>query len=91
MKKLTVCITAILSAMLLMSCQTTKTEYIEKPFIPEITFPVFPVLTEYERKDGKVIVSEDWIVRLAEYKIYIEETKKDYNDLKALYEGGDEK
>ena len=86
MKKLIICITAILLAMLFMNCATTKTEYTEKPYVPEITFPIFPALPNYERKDGNVVVSEDWIVRLAEYKIRIEETERNYNDLKALYD-----
>lgn len=77
---------AILLAMLSMSCVTTKIEYIEKPYVPEITFPIFPALPNYERKDGNVVVSEDWIVRLADYKIRIEETERNYNDLKALYD-----
>lgn len=81
---------AILLAMLSMSCVTTKIEYIEKPYVPEITFPIFPALPNYERKDGNVVVSEDWIVRLAEYKIRIEETERNYNDLKELYESDSE-
>lgn len=81
--------TAILSIMLLTSCVSIRTEYIEKPVVPSITFPIFPALTEATRNgDGTVTVNEDWIVRLAEYKIRIEETESDYNDLKALYEGG---
>lgn len=75
--------------MLLTSCVSIRTEYIEKPVVPSITFPIFPALTEATRNgDGTVTVNEDWIVRLAEYKIRIEETESDYNDLKALYEGG---
>lgn len=81
---------AILLAMLSMSCVTTKIEYIEKPYVPEITFPIFPALPNYERKDGNVVVSEDWIVRIAEYKIRIEETERNYNDLKELYESDSE-
>lgn len=69
-----------------MSCQSVKVEYVDKPYIPEVSFPIFPELTEYERKDGKVFVSDDWLIRLAEYKIRIEETERNYNDLKALYE-----
>ena len=78
---------AILSATLLTNCVSPKVEYIEKPYVPEIDFPIFPAIENFERKNGRVIVSEDWIVRLAEYKIRIEETEKNYSDLKALYEG----
>lgn len=73
--------------MLLTSCASTKIEYMEKPVVPSISFPIFPVLTEATRNnDGTVTVSEDWIVRLAEYKIRIEETENNYNEIKALYE-----
>lgn len=75
--------------MLLMNCVSVKTEYIEKPVVPSITFPIFPALTEASRNgDGTVTVNDDWIVRLAEYKIRIEETENNYNDLKVLYESG---
>ena len=71
--------------MLLMSCQSTS--YIEKPFVPAITFPTFPVLEDYTRNNnGTVTVNETWIKKLAKYKIRIEETEKTYNDIKALYE-----
>ena len=71
-----------------MSCASAKIEYIEKPVVPEINFPIFPELeNEVLNEDESVTVSADWIVRLAEYKIRIEEIENDYNDLKALYEG----
>ena len=75
--------------MLLTSClspkkpaESVRIEY----FVPELTFPDFPVLTDAVRNnDGTVSVSSDWIVLLAEYKIRIEETEETYNDLRALY------
>lgn len=71
---------------LLTNCATTKTEYIERLYVPALSFPPFPAMSDFERKGGRVSVSEDWIVRLAEYKIRIEETEKNYNDFRALYE-----
>ena len=54
--------------------------------MPELTFPIFPDLTEaVKNEDGTISVSSDWIVLLAEYRIRIEETEKTYNDLRALY------
>jgi len=80
--------TAMLLIMLLTSCISAKIEYVEKPVVPEISFPIFPELkNERLNNDGSVSVPADWIVRLAEYKIRIEETESSYNDLKALYEG----
>jgi len=74
-----------------MSCTSAKIEYIEKPVVPEINFPIFPELENgVLNEDGSVTVSADWIVRLAEYKIRIEETESNYNDLKALYKGNSE-
>lgn len=59
----------------------------EKTVIPELSFPIFPALDgAVKNSDGTVSVSADWIVRIAEYKIRIEETEKTYGDLKALYE-----
>lgn len=78
----------MLLATLLTSCVSAKIEYIEKPCLPELNFPVFPELkNERLNEDGSVTVPADWVVRLAEYKIRIEETESSYNDLKALYEG----
>ena len=74
MKKLTACIAVILLQTLLVSCA------------PEITFPAFPTLDGgSENADGSVNVPAEWILRLAEYKILIEETEKNYNEIKELY------
>lgn len=80
------CTAAMLLTMLLSSCASNGTR--EKVFVPELVFPVFPSLDGGEKKsDGTVSVSGEWLVRLAEYRIRIEETEKNYNDIKALYEG----
>jgi len=65
----------------LLNCQST-TDVKKEMYIPEIIFPEFPVLEEYERKDGKITVPEEYILQLAEYKIRIEETEQNYNDIK---------
>ena len=77
------CILAILLPMLLMSCLSTS--YIEKPYVPPLNFPTFPVVEEYERNGDKVTVSGEWIRKLAEFKIRYEETEKTYNDIKSMY------
>lgn len=83
-------IAATLLAMLLTSC--TSTEYVDRPFVPEIVFPIFPALDGEERNaDGTVSVPGEWLVRLAEYRIRIEETERNYNGIKALYEGEERK
>ena len=56
----------------------------EKTTVPEIVFPVFPALDGAVRnkEEGTVSVPEEWIVRLEEYRIRIEETEKNYNEIK---------
>lgn len=83
-------IVATLLAMLLTSC--TSIEYVDRPFVPEIVFPVFPALDGEERNaDGTVSVPGEWLVRLAEYRIRLEEAERNYNGIKALYEGEEKK
>lgn len=79
--------TVMLLIMPLTSCVVTK--YVEKTYVPEITFPEFPDLPYSERKDDTVIVPAEWIVRLAEYSIRIDETECTYNDLRKLFMEGD--
>ena len=86
MRKSAIFIMVILLVTLLTSCVSGKIEYIEKPYVPEISFPIFPALDGgIENEDGSVSVPAEWIVELAVYKIRIEETEKNYNELKALY------
>ncbi|MBQ3746373.1 MAG: hypothetical protein II863_03050 [Kiritimatiellae bacterium] len=90
MRKLMLCIAATLLATLLTACQSDKVVYVDKPVVPELVFPVFPILAEgdavRDREAGTVTVPEAWIVRLEEYHIRIKETEKNYCGLKALYE-----
>lgn len=80
------CTAAMLLTTLLSSCASNGTR--EKVFVPDLVFPVFPSLDSgVKNPDGTVSVSGEWLVRLAEYRIRIEETEKNYNDIKALYEG----
>ena len=80
------CMMAMLLTTLLSSCASNGTR--EKVFVPDLVFPVFPSLDdEKKNSDGTVSVPNEWLVRLAEYRIRIEETEKNYNDIKALYEG----
>lgn len=86
MRRLTRFILAMLSATLLTSCASV--EYVDRPFVPEIVFPIFPALDgEARNADGTVSVPGEWLVRLAEYKIRIAETEKNYTDIKAIYDG----
>ena len=73
----------ILLIMPLISCVTTKKT--ESVYVPELVFPIFPELKEFEKINNGVIVSNEYILELAKYKILIEETEKTYNDIKSLY------
>lgn len=71
----------------LVSCKTTKVIEKEVYYIPEIGFPEFPKLGDYEKtSDGKIIVDENYFRQLLifreSYKLMISE----YNDKKELYE-----
>lgn len=70
----------------LISCATTKTVEIETVYVPELVFPIFPELKEYEKLNNGVLVSNEYILELSKYKILINETEKTYNDIKSLYE-----
>lgn len=72
----------MLLAMLLTGCRLAKVERMEVD-MPELVFPPFPVLEGAVRNaDGTVTVSGEWLVRLAEYRIRIEETENDYRDIR---------
>lgn len=76
----------MLLAMLLTGCQNIN--YIEKPYVPPISFPTFPKLKDYEytrNPDDTVTVDGKYIIKLQDYGVYIEETEKTYNDLRELY------
>lgn len=74
---------------LLISCQTTKEIPVVKlrVVMPDLDFPAFPDLDDgdYERVDGGILVSEDWIIRLAEYRLSIFNTESVYKKVKDLY------
>ena len=71
------------------SCKTVGTEA-QKVVVPEIDFPAFPVLVgSVKNENGTVSVPWIYLIRLAEYKIRIEETENTYRDLRAMYQNGE--
>ena len=75
--------TATLLTMLLTSCVTER--IVEKPVVPELYFPRFPTIDVIERTENGVVFGNQSVVDLAEYKIRIEETEKNYTEMKELY------
>lgn len=68
-----------------MSC---KTVIIERSYVPDITFPEFPNLGEYEKtKDGKIIISEDYIKKLYVFRTFYFDEKNKYEEKKKIYIG----
>ena len=83
------CIPVIVLLMLLTSC-VSNTVY--KIVVPDLDFPKFPKADIMnENGDGTITVDEQWIVRLAEYSIRIEETEYNYKELKAFLEKENDK
>ena len=58
------------------SCVTTKIETVSE--VPEIEFPKFPVVEEskFNEETNEVIISLDYWLQLARYKIDIEATEE---------------
>lgn len=79
--------TAVLS-LLMTSCQSVKVE--RKYIIPDIDFPKFPALDREINADGSWTITKDSVDCLAEYYIRIQETEKNYKDIKRLIEKGEE-
>ena len=71
---------------LLASCQSPKVEYIDRPYVPPLAFPIFPEAEWAERnKEARSVTApEEWFVNLARFKILYEELEKNYNGIKAL-------
>lgn len=91
MRKLMNFMLATMAATLLTCCLSPRQVAVDRPVVPELVFPLFPALSGAVRNgDGTVTVGEDWIVRIAEYRIRIEETEQTYGDLKSLWGGGEQ-
>ena len=61
-----------------------------KHIVPDIDFPKFPVLEREIHSDGSWTIPEQSVDALAEYYIRIQETEKNYKDIKRLLEKGEE-
>lgn len=71
---------------LLAYCQSRKVEYIDRPYVPPLAFPIFPeaAWAERNKEERSVTVPEEWFVNVARFKILYEELEKNYNGIKAL-------
>lgn len=79
-------ILAMLLIMLLPACASTEFITVDKVIIPELDFPEFPVAGSMtNNRNGTVTVPADWLVKLEEYHIKIQETEDNYNGYKEIY------
>ena len=87
-KKSAVCTAAIIAAVLMLqitSCATTKED--PRVFIPELEFPVFPYPSSAVLDEGceTVTMSLSDYLRIAEFKVRIDELKAYIDGLKRIY------
>lgn len=70
------------------SCNTTKVVEKNIYYVPEINFPEFPKLPDYEiKEDGVLIKDESYFSKLLIFRtLYVSEMTK-YMATKKLYEG----
>lgn len=88
---MTLFIAATALATLLTCCRSNKV-YIDRPHVPELVFPIFPALEDSVRnQDGSVTVSAEWILRLAEYRIRMDETELNWREYTRLFNVADER
>lgn len=67
------------------SCKTTRT--VETQYIiPEINWPEFPKLPDYEVKNGKVITDEDYFRELLTFREIYKSERDKYNEKKMKLE-----
>lgn len=70
-----------------MSCRTTRT--VEKTiyYIPQVDWPEFPELGEYEKiEDGRIATDEDYFRKLLIFKKIYESERDKYNEKKMKLE-----
>lgn len=72
------------SCLLMTSCRSVRVEC--KYIVPDIEFPLFPVLDREINADGSWTISSNSVDDLAEYYIRIQETEKNYKEIKQLLE-----
>ena len=86
MKKYLTFIVAL--CLLMTSCQSVRVE--NKYIGPDIEFPEFPALDREINTDGSWTIPKESVDDLAEYYIRIQETEKNYKEIKRLLEKGEE-
>lgn len=75
--------------MFLLSCSTTK-EIKTVYYVPDLYFPDFPKLPDYEINDkDEVTVDGEFFRQLLIFKTQYKSTKNEYEKIKKIYDGGE--
>lgn len=68
------------------SCKTTKVEIQYVEVMPDIDWPEFPKLPDYELKNGKVTTDEDYFRKLLVFREIYKSERDKYNEKKRKLE-----
>ena len=80
--------TFIMALCLLMtSCQSVKTVYVDRYTVPEITFPIFPAMDREIHADGSWTIPKEDVDALAEFYLKYQSAVETYKHDKELFEG----
>lgn len=74
------------SCLLMTSCQSVKTIYIEKYVVPDINPPIFPALDREIHEDGSWTIPKKDVDALAEFYLKYKTAVEIYNHDKELFE-----
>lgn len=75
--------------LLMTSCQSVKTVYVDRYVVPEITFPIFPAMDREIHADGSWTIPKDDVDLLAEFYIKYQSAVDTYKHDKELFERKD--
>ena len=80
--------TFIMAVCLLMtSCQSVKTVYVDRYTVPEINFPIFPAMDREINADGSWTIPKEDVDLLAEFYLKYQSAVDTYKHDKELFEG----
>ena len=60
-------ICTLVSCLLMTSCQSVKTVYVDRYVVPEINFPIFPAIDREIHADGSWTIPKEDVDALAEF------------------------
>ena len=77
----------VVSCLLMTSCQSVKTVYVDRYVVPEITFPIFPAMDREIHADGSWTIPKEDVDLLAEFYLKYQSAVETYKHDKELFEG----